>query len=205
MNSFTHSNGNSFTNDSLCSSWDEIDESDYKLASWVPDYYVTHCQGCNNKFSYRLRKHHCRNCGPVFCYKCADQFYPLPKLNLTAPVRVCYTCKTNIEQRQQNGNLSSSSNYNQNSRVRLNSNGSGKNFSFNNSPSGFLFSSTPPQFNSDMFNQHHQRVKQLNPTYNNGVGSNSSNENSSSRCNMNMDTNKFKKNVENGNHNKVTA
>jgi len=92
-----HLTSNSFSNDSVCSSsWDEIEESDYRLAPWVPDYYVTHCQGCNNKFSYRLRKHHCRNCGQVFCYQCADQFLPLPSHNLTAPARVCYSCMLTI-------------------------------------------------------------------------------------------------------------
>jgi hypothetical protein len=55
-----HSHNYSMSNDSMCSSWDEIEESDYKLAAWVPDYYVTHCQNCNEKFSLRLRKHHCR-------------------------------------------------------------------------------------------------------------------------------------------------
>ena len=35
-----HSNNNySMSNDSVCSSWDEIDESDYKLVAWVPDFY----------------------------------------------------------------------------------------------------------------------------------------------------------------------
>ncbi|CAF1036361.1 unnamed protein product [Brachionus calyciflorus] len=92
----------SFGNDSVCSSWDEINESDYKLTTWVPDYYVTHCQNCSQKFSYRLRKHHCRNCGQVFCYKCADYYSPLPNNNLHEPVRVCLTCKSLIDKQKYN-------------------------------------------------------------------------------------------------------
>ena len=38
-----------------------------------------------------------RNCGQVFCYKCADNFYPLPNFNLTAPVRICEMCKVSVE------------------------------------------------------------------------------------------------------------
>lgn len=90
----------SFNNDSVCSSWDEINESDYKLTAWVPDYSVTHCQKCNQKFSYRLRKHHCRNCGNIFCYKCASNYSPLPNNNLFEPVRVCSTCVSSLEKQK---------------------------------------------------------------------------------------------------------
>ena len=36
---------------------------------WVPDSKVTHCSlaGCGRQFSLRLRRHHCRRCGLVFC------------------------------------------------------------------------------------------------------------------------------------------
>ena len=36
---------------------------------WVPDHKVTHCSfpGCGKQFSFRLRRHHCRRCGLVFC------------------------------------------------------------------------------------------------------------------------------------------
>jgi len=41
-----------------------------------------------------------RNCGQVFCYQCADQFYPLPNHNLIAPARVCNNCKLSIEEKR---------------------------------------------------------------------------------------------------------
>ena len=189
----TGSNNHSLNNESLCSSWDEIDESDYKLASWVPDYYVTHCQGCNNKFSYRLRKHHCRNCGQVFCYKCADQFYPLPKLNLNAPVRVCYTCKISLERQLSGASCSSNGSHsnNANSRPRLNSGGAHLS----------MFSSTPPfadlqhtinaNNNSNQNLNSQQRNRLLNPMHHSGEAA---------ACySQNADMHKFKKNIENNN------
>lgn len=143
-------NNYSISNDSVCSSWDEIEESDYKLAAWVPDYYVTHCQNCNEKFSLRLRKHHCRNCGQVFCYKCADQFYPLPNHNLTAPVRVCNNCKLSID--KQNSMISNGSHSNNKPYIN------GKNHQSKASPQqalfnspSLIFSSTPPNLNGDLF------------------------------------------------------
>ena len=137
-------NSYSFSNDSVCSSWDEIDESDYKAASWVPDYYVTHCQSCNEKFSISLRKHHCRNCGQVFCYKCADQFHPLPNHNLTAPVRICHSCKAALD--RDNANKSQ---YNLKNQFFKQQQPNNQISNFNSST--LIFSSTPPNFNSDFF------------------------------------------------------
>lgn len=34
---------------------------------WVKDENVSNCNGCQAKFSMTERKHHCRNCGDVFC------------------------------------------------------------------------------------------------------------------------------------------
>lgn len=34
---------------------------------WIRDDSVTNCQGCRVKFSVTERRHHCRNCGLVFC------------------------------------------------------------------------------------------------------------------------------------------
>ena len=140
MNENDNGHQNCSGTDSFCSSWDEIDESDYKLPNWTPDFYVTHCQNCNNQFSFGRRKHHCRNCGLMFCYKCANQFYPLPNQNLNSPVRVCLQCKTKLErlqQHQQNGN-------NSNYEAKL-TNGLASSASSYVSQNGFI-SSTPPNY-----------------------------------------------------------
>lgn len=36
---------------------------------WVKDDIATNCLSCNVRFSLTERKHHCRNCGKVFCAK----------------------------------------------------------------------------------------------------------------------------------------
>ncbi|KAI9316615.1 FYVE zinc finger-domain-containing protein [Dichotomocladium elegans] len=38
---------------------------------WVPDHHVQTCQhtSCLNTFGLFMRRHHCRSCGHIFCYK----------------------------------------------------------------------------------------------------------------------------------------
>lgn len=61
---------------------------------WTPDKLTSKCKGCCREFSMTKRKHHCRNCGEIFCHSCSEQVIPLPneQNQLGKPVRVCDRC-----------------------------------------------------------------------------------------------------------------
>ncbi|KAG2196323.1 hypothetical protein INT47_009318 [Mucor saturninus] len=60
---------------------------------WVNDLDVSYCSSCNNAFGPLKRRHHCRNCGNIFCHDCSSRKVPLPQLgDGTKPVRVCNGC-----------------------------------------------------------------------------------------------------------------
>ena len=40
---------------------------------WVADKDRKVCSACETKFSLRIRKHHCRICGEVYCSYCTQQ------------------------------------------------------------------------------------------------------------------------------------
>lgn len=60
---------------------------------WRPDDCVE-CERCQRSFSSMRWKHHCRNCGGMFCDMCApaEAQRPLPHLGYLEPVRVCRRC-----------------------------------------------------------------------------------------------------------------
>ncbi|KAJ8248257.1 hypothetical protein GJAV_G00240080 [Gymnothorax javanicus] len=64
---------------------------------WLKDNEATHCKLCEKEFSISRRKHHCRNCGEIFCNACSDNELPLPAS--PKPVRVCDTCHALLLQR----------------------------------------------------------------------------------------------------------
>ena len=51
-----------------------------EIHSWIKNESVTHCynKSCNAEFWFYLRKHHCRACGRIFCYKCSSKTIELP-------------------------------------------------------------------------------------------------------------------------------
>ncbi|XP_078660482.1 RUN and FYVE domain-containing protein 2-like isoform X13 [Branchiostoma floridae x Branchiostoma belcheri] len=64
---------------------------------WTDDKDVTDCRQCEKQFSVSRRKHHCRNCGGIFCNDCSDNKMPLP--SSAKPVRVCDQCHTKLLER----------------------------------------------------------------------------------------------------------
>ncbi|CAH1794150.1 unnamed protein product, partial [Owenia fusiformis] len=50
------------------------------------------CHRCRVQFSTFQRKHHCRNCGQVFCGKCSSKNSIIPRFGIEREVRVCEAC-----------------------------------------------------------------------------------------------------------------
>ena len=60
--------------------------------AWIPDESAPLCMSCQSVFTVVRRRHHCRNCGKVFCGKCSANTVPLPRYGHVKPVRVCNRC-----------------------------------------------------------------------------------------------------------------
>lgn len=83
-----------------------------RISKWVDDTNVTRCYNCRNEFGWYLRKHHCRMCGHIFCWKCSDNWKRLPDyvddiptptgywkaFKRKDPVRICFACNQKLEQ-----------------------------------------------------------------------------------------------------------
>lgn len=50
------------------------------------------CHRCRVQFSMVQRKHHCRNCGQIFCGKCSSKQSTIPRYGIEKEVRVCEDC-----------------------------------------------------------------------------------------------------------------
>ncbi|XP_068570594.1 RUN and FYVE domain-containing protein 1 isoform X2 [Cebidichthys violaceus] len=65
--------------------------------AWLKDDEATHCKHCEKEFSIARRKHHCRNCGDIYCNTCSSNELALP--SYPRPVRVCDVCHALLLQR----------------------------------------------------------------------------------------------------------
>eukprot|EP00066_Takifugu_rubripes_P029676 XP_011618942.1 PREDICTED: myotubularin-related protein 4-like [Takifugu rubripes] len=73
-------------------SWDRVEPKDTEVTRWVPDHMASHCFSCDCEFWIAKRRHHCRNCGNVFCKDCCHLKLPIPDQQLYDPVLVCNAC-----------------------------------------------------------------------------------------------------------------
>uniref|UniRef100_A0A0D9X0M7 FYVE-type domain-containing protein n=1 Tax=Leersia perrieri TaxID=77586 RepID=A0A0D9X0M7_9ORYZ len=66
---------------------------------WVPDEAARKCYSCAVDFSPFNRRHHCRNCGEIFCDKCSQGRTALTAEDNAPLVRVCDRCMAEVSQR----------------------------------------------------------------------------------------------------------
>ncbi|KAG1359440.1 protein FREE1 [Cocos nucifera] len=66
---------------------------------WVPDEAVSKCTSCGTDFGAFVRRHHCRNCGDIFCDKCTQGRIALTADENAQPVRVCDSCMAEVSRR----------------------------------------------------------------------------------------------------------
>ena len=52
---------------------------------WVESNLIQRCQQCTTGFNLLNRKHHCRACGEVFCWKCCNKYIIIPKNIIQLP------------------------------------------------------------------------------------------------------------------------
>ncbi|XVE94529.1 hypothetical protein REPUB_Repub02eG0016600 [Reevesia pubescens] len=75
-----------------------VEEKDH----WIPDEAVSKCTACATDFGPFVRRHHCRNCGDIFCDKCTAGRIALTADENAQPVRVCDQCMAEVTQRLSN-------------------------------------------------------------------------------------------------------
>ncbi|XP_062018947.1 protein FREE1 isoform X2 [Rosa rugosa] len=75
---------------------------------WVPDEAVSKCTACGTDFGAFVRRHHCRNCGDIFCDKCTHGRIALTAEENAPQVRVCDRCMAEVTQRLSNAKEASS-------------------------------------------------------------------------------------------------
>uniref|UniRef100_A0A5B7CF94 FYVE-type domain-containing protein n=1 Tax=Davidia involucrata TaxID=16924 RepID=A0A5B7CF94_DAVIN len=81
------------------SDWMKVKPVNEEKYHWVPDETVTKCTACGTDFGAFVRKHHCRNCGDIFCDKCTQGRIALTADEYAQPVRVCDQCLAEVTQR----------------------------------------------------------------------------------------------------------
>ncbi|XP_078532420.1 WD repeat and FYVE domain-containing protein 3 isoform X3 [Lissotriton helveticus] len=78
-------------------SWSVSDQPGRSAADhWVKDEGGDSCSDCTVRFSLTERRHHCRNCGQLFCQKCSRFQSEIKRLKISSPVRVCQNCYFNL-------------------------------------------------------------------------------------------------------------
>jgi hypothetical protein len=67
----------------------------YERPLWIPDNLSNKCYKCDVPFTLVNRRHHCRNCGFIFCGDCTTKKMRLSHSNLQV-LRICDECYLSI-------------------------------------------------------------------------------------------------------------
>jgi len=67
---------------------------------WAKDAERQSCTGCQTRFTVLERRHHCRECGLLFCSRCSSHRLPLEHLGFSQSVRVCDACYDKLSSAQ---------------------------------------------------------------------------------------------------------
>jgi len=103
---------------------------------WIPDDYRDACFDCSTKFNLFERRHHCRHCGEIFCYKHLRHFlylnsqahFIIGATGLGKLVKVCDGCLEKYEsllssgkvnEEEENNLVDQNNNIDQNLNVRV--------------------------------------------------------------------------------------
>ncbi|XP_029662380.1 WD repeat and FYVE domain-containing protein 3 isoform X2 [Formica exsecta] len=78
-------------------SWSVCEQPGRTVADhWLKDEGADSCVGCGVRFNLYERRHHCRNCGQVFCSRCSRFESKISRLGILKPVRVCQGCYSSL-------------------------------------------------------------------------------------------------------------
>lgn len=64
---------------------------------WQPNKSAKLCQQCEKKFNLKLRRHHCRRCGGIFCAACSAKSLAREGQGPSEPMRACDSCVAEVE------------------------------------------------------------------------------------------------------------
>lgn len=67
-------------------------------ANWTPDSEAPQCKNCKKDFGFFRHRHHCRQCGCVFCSDCSSKVSEMVRgYEGQGPQRICDRCEAHIQ------------------------------------------------------------------------------------------------------------
>eukprot|EP00744_Colponema_vietnamica_P014645 GILI01020495.1.p1 GENE.GILI01020495.1~~GILI01020495.1.p1 ORF type:complete len:222 (-),score=20.56 GILI01020495.1:57-722(-) len=70
--------------------------ANYSKDHWQADDSRKDCAKCKSVFNGTNRRHHCRNCGGIFCNNCSSKTSVVARREIATAVRVCDACYSSL-------------------------------------------------------------------------------------------------------------